>query len=223
MNFQALCDKKLVITEIFQSIQGEGHYSGFPCSFIRLTGCNLSCKWCDTEYAYDNGTSMDIDEIVTNVSEFNNRIVEITGGEPLLQENVYTLFDLLHQRGNHILLETNGSLLINQVPEYVHIIMDIKAPGSDGFDLNALKNLSYIKRTDEIKIVISNYEDFEWALETCSTNQLFNFFEKPIILQPAFRMLPEQELSRWILNSGKLFKLGVQLHKYIFGENVRGA
>jgi 7-carboxy-7-deazaguanine synthase len=222
MSLLVLSGKKLIITEIFQSIQGEGHYSGFSCSFIRLTGCNLLCKWCDTTYAYENGNNMDIQDIVSEMDRFNNKFVEITGGEPLLQKNVYNLFDSLHRRNYRLLLETNGSLLIDKVPEYVHIIMDIKTPSSGGYRQSWINNLAYMKKSDEIKIVVSNYEDFEWALKICTSNHLFDFFEKPIILQSAFGILREQDLAGWILESGKFFKMGVQLHKYIFGELVRG-
>ncbi|MDH4263452.1 MAG: radical SAM protein [Spirochaetia bacterium] len=222
MSTKVLSDKKLDITEVFQSIQGEGHYSGIPCSFIRLTGCNLLCKWCDTTYAYKNGESLEINDIINEINIFNNELVEITGGEPLLQDNVYDLIDYLHQNNNRVLLETNGSLFIDRVPEYVHIIMDIKTPSSGGYTEGYLKNLPIIKKTDEIKIVISNYNDFKWALNMCLDNNLFDYFEKPILVQPAFGILNEQDLAAWILDSKVFFKLGIQLHKYIFGEHVRG-
>ncbi|MDH4128535.1 MAG: radical SAM protein [Spirochaetota bacterium] len=211
-----------MVNEIFQSIQGEGHFSGYPCSFIRLSGCNLNCNWCDTKYAHGQGTAMDINEILSTIDSFENNIVEITGGEPLLQDNVYMLFDLIHQSNKRILLETNGSILLNKVPEFVHIIMDIKTPNSGGYHSNFLKNLSYLKRTDEIKIIISCHEDFEWILEICNSNKLFDFFIRPITLQPVFGKLAEHDLAHWILSFGKSFKMGMQLHKYIFGEFARG-
>jgi len=213
---------KLTITEIFQSIQGEGHYSGYPCGFIRLTGCNLLCKWCDTKYAYDDGSIMDVEDIINEVNSLNTDLVEITGGEPLLQDNIYLLFEALQQQKKRVLLETNGSILIDRIPKYVHIIMDIKTPSSDGYSDTFIKNLAYLKKTDEIKIVIASFEDFEWILDTAVLYNLFEIVDKPVILQPAFGILPEQELAAWILDSGKPFKLGVQLHKYIFGEFARG-
>jgi len=222
MKTNILSSNSLLITEIFKSIQGEGHYSGLPCSFIRLTGCNLSCHWCDTTYAYENGTHFDIDDIINTILIHETKLIEITGGEPLLQNNVFFLIKKLHEHGKIILLETNGSITIKEVPNYVHIIMDIKTPYSNGYSKNCFENLSYLKKSDEIKIVIENYRDFEWSMTICDSYDLHNLVEKPIILQPVFNLLSPMILAKWIIESRKFFKLGIQLHKYVFGDNIQG-
>lgn len=213
---------QLKITEIFYSIQGEGAFSGYPCSFIRLSGCNLSCTWCDTTYSHQEGELLSIEDVCNKVDAYNCNLVEITGGEPLLQDNVYPLLNSLNSMNKNILLETNGSVSLEKVPPYVHIIMDIKTPSSNSSSDMFIENIPFLKKSDEIKIVISDREDFNWTVKVCNDYKLLNLFTVPITLQPAFGILKENDLAEWILSSGYNFKLGVQLHKYIFGDQIRG-
>jgi len=222
MNSTILPQTSLEITEIFYSIQGEGSYTGLACAFIRMSGCNLSCVWCDTKYSHSQGNNFSIPEILKAINLYNCNLVEITGGEPLLQKNIYPLFEMLNRDKKKILLETNGSISLNRVPDYVHIIMDIKTPSSMAYSDFFIENLPYLKYSDEMKIVISNRKDFDWALNLYSSFNFNELLEKPVILQPAYKILSEKSLAMWILESGKSFKLGLQLHKYIFGENVKG-
>jgi 7-carboxy-7-deazaguanine synthase len=215
-------NNSLSINEIFNSIQGEGLYSGQPCTFIRLTGCNLRCTWCDTKYAYTNGKKMSTQNIIQTVLEYNCNLIEITGGEPLLQEEVFSLINDLHNYRKKILIETNGSLPILNIPHFVHVIMDIKPPSSNGFSKQSIENIKFLKKTDEIKIIIEKHDDFVWANQLISKLNLFNKLNNPIILQPVFGVLQERELASWILESKNKYKLGIQLHKYIYDENMMG-
>ncbi|MDH5718556.1 MAG: radical SAM protein [Spirochaetia bacterium] len=212
----------LDISEIFYSIQGEGSYAGYPCIFIRLSGCNLNCNWCDTKYArINNKNKVNIANIIKTIKKYPANVVEITGGEPLLQENILYLINILHTQKNKILLETSGSLPISKIPQYVHIILDIKAPGSGESENNYFENLKMIKPDDDIKIVICDKTDFLWAIEISEKNNLINR-KNPVILQPAFEKISPEALGEWIKKSGLSFKLGVQLQKYIYPNKKRG-
>jgi len=211
----------LNISEIFYSIQGEGSYSGYPCVFIRVGGCNLNCIWCDTKYAFSSTHKLKIEEIVKKINKYPTNMVEITGGEPLLQKNIYFLFNKINMSRKKILLETSGSLDISKVPSYVHIIMDLKAPGSGEEKYNDYDNIIRLKPSDDIKIVISDENDFRWVEKLFYKNN-FKKFEKPIILQPVHNILHPSNLSDWIKNSKVPFRLGLQLQKYIYPKKNRG-
>ena len=151
------------INEIYLSVQGESTYTGLPCIFIRLTGCNLRCSWCDTAYAFHEGKNMSIDEILQKVENFGIHLVEITGGEPLMQDNVYTLMRRLIKKGYKVMLETGGSISLERVPKDVIKIMDLKCPGSGEQEKNNLDNLKLLAPHDEVKFVILDKKDYEWS------------------------------------------------------------
>ena len=214
--------KYLQINEIFFSIQGEASYMGYPCIFIRLMGCNLRCTWCDTAYAFYEGKKMSIAQILEIILSYPSKLVQITGGEPLLQENTYILIRDLHQAKYKILLETSGATSIQKVPHYVHISMDLKAPGSNEQDKNYFSNIDYLKRTDDIKVVIANIADFEWVKNIVQQYNLFERFDMAPILQPVFNKFSLKELANLIQYSSLPFRLGIQLHKFIYPESTRG-
>ncbi len=211
----------LKVNEIFHSIQGEGTYALYPCIFIRLTGCNLRCTWCDTTYSFFEGQGQSLAEIAAQVAGFNANLAEITGGEPLLQKNVYALMDMLAEQGKKVLLETSGSILIDRVPQYVHIILDMKAPGSAEDAKNKYENLSLLKRTDDLKIVVTNRADFDFALDLAARHNLATKLDRPAIVQPAFGQLKPVELGEWIKDSTVPLRMGMQLHKYIYEPTLR--
>jgi 7-carboxy-7-deazaguanine synthase len=211
----------LKLSEIFCSIQGESTYSGFPCIFIRLAGCNLRCSYCDTNYAYTPAKKMSELDILTEIRQFEPlKLVEITGGEPLLQEEVYSLLTQLHKQNYRILLETNGSLDLAEVPEYVTKIVDIKCPGSGHSDSFLIGNLKYLNKTgDEIKFVLTDKIDYEWAKVRIAEYALTGY---KIIFSPAFSILEADELAGWILQDKLNIRMQMQLHKYIWDPAKRG-
>jgi 7-carboxy-7-deazaguanine synthase len=205
------------VCEIFASIQGESSLIGIPMVFIRLTGCNLRCTYCDTKYAYTEGQEMSIKTIINTVKNFRLKFVEITGGEPLLQTEVYELMDELVKNYN-VLLETNGSLSIEKVNSKIKVIMDIKTPGSGMSDKNYLENLNFLKKSDEVKFVLTDRNDYDWAKDFIKKN---NINVREILFSPAFGSLNPQDLARWILEDALPVRMNLQIHKYIFGE-IRG-
>jgi 7-carboxy-7-deazaguanine synthase len=207
------------ICEIFKSIQGESSYSGLPCLFIRMTGCNLRCSYCDTTYAYFEGKNLSEDEIMDEVQLAGIRLVEVTGGEPLLQKEVYNLIKRLLDEGYKLLVETNGSVSLKDVDRAI-IILDIKTPGSGMSEEMDLSNIDYMKNTDEIKFVITSRTDYEWSKEMI---QRYSLKDKcQILFSPAFGILPPEDLSMWILKDRLEVRLNLQLHKYIFSPEKKG-
>lgn len=200
------------ICEIFASIQGESSMSGIPMVFVRLTGCNLRCSYCDTKYAYNEGVELSLDEVINKIKSFRLKFVEITGGEPLLQPEIYSLMDKL-VKNYSVVLETNGSVSIEKVNPEVKIIMDIKTPGSGMSDRNYLENLKFIKETDEVKFVLTDRNDYEWAMDFIKTHRIK---AKEILFSPAFGILEPAELSKWIIEDALSVRLNLQIHKYIF-------
>ena len=210
----------LKINEIFKSVQGESSFSGLPCIFIRLTGCNLRCDYCDTEYAFYEGKNMSIDEILNIIAPLKIKLVEVTGGEPLLQEEVYPLMERLLENDYQVLIETGGSLSIDKVPEAVVKIMDIKCPGSGEASKNNLENLKYLKSNDEIKFVILDRNDYEWSrnfLHQHSAN-----LKAKAILSPVYEKLGLKELAEWVLEDNLPVRIQTQLHKVIWGKDAIG-
>lgn len=211
----------ITVSEIFLSIQGESTYAGLPCIFIRLSGCNLRCSYCDTTYAYDNGESYSIDRIISEICQFEPvKLIEITGGEPLLQSKVYDLISTLRDMEFHILMETNGSIDITHVPYYVTCIVDVKCPSSGCCDSFLLSNLNEIhKDHDEIKFVLADRRDYEWA---CIFLKKHDLLEHKILFSCVHGKLEPATLARWILEDKLPFRLQIQLHKLLWNPNIRG-
>lgn len=210
----------LKINEIFYSIQGESSFAGLPCIFIRLTYCNLRCSYCDTEYAFYEGEDISIKEILKTVKNYNCKLIEITGGEPLMQDNIYDLMNELCNNNYTVLLETSGSLTIENVDPRVHIIMDLKCPSSGMVKKNLYSNIDFIKIKDEIKFVIGNREDYDWAKGIILQ---YNLYEKcEILFSTVFGKLDLKDLAEWILSDNLKVRLQAQLHKYIWNPEKRG-
>lgn len=212
--------KMLKVNEIYLSVQGESSYTGLPCVFIRLTGCNLRCIWCDTAYAFYEGKSMSIDEIVGKVKNFGVELIEITGGEPLMQENVYPLMNGLIEKGFQVLLETGGSLSLEKVPRDIIKIMDIKCPGSGEHKNNNLDNLKFLETKDEVKFVILNRHDYEWSRDLIHKYKIHEIAH--ILISPVYDKLELKEIVKWILEDKLPVRLQTQLHKAIWDENTIG-
>ena len=209
------------ITEIFFSIQGESSHAGKPCVFVRLTGCTLRCVYCDTKYAYTGGHEMPLGEVLSEVSRHPANLVEITGGEPLEQEDVYPLMNSLLDGGYTVMLETGGHVSIARVPKPVVKIIDIKCPGSHEGHTVCWENAVLASPHDEFKFVISSRADYDWskAIVVERLRQRPNV----VLFSPVYGELPAADLARWILEDGLPVRLQLQIHKYIWGPAVRGA
>jgi len=210
----------LKINEIFHSIQGEGSKAGEPCVFIRLTGCGLRCSYCDTEYAFYEGKNFSIEEIISEVKKYECPLVEVTGGEPLLQGESLDLMKRLCDEGFDVMLETGGSLPVNCIDERVKIILDMKCPSSGMAKKNLYANLNWIKPSDEVKFVIGDREDFEWSKGIIETNKLTG--KAVVLFSPVFDKLAPSELAKWILEDKLNVRFQIQIHKYIWEPNLRG-
>jgi 7-carboxy-7-deazaguanine synthase len=208
------------INEIFTSIQGETSFAGLPFTFVRLTGCNLRCSYCDTRYAYEEGSEYTLDEVVTEVRKRAIQRVVITGGEPLLQEETGMLCSRLLDAGFTVLLETNGSILIKDVDPRVHRILDIKCPGSGMDTCMNFKNIDYLSERDEVKFVITDRKDFIWALEILTRYTLQGRVQ--ILFSPFHEQLPLRELAAWILEEKLNVRMQLQIHRYIWPDIMRG-
>ena len=212
---------ELAVTEIFKSIQGESTWAGTPCTFVRLTGCNLRCTYCDTAYAYEGGTRMTIREILRRCGELGCGLVEVTGGEPLCQPECATLVTGLIQSGYTVLIETNGTLPIATLPSAAIKIMDIKCPGSGMCDKTEWSNIEAISPNDEIKFIVTDRADYEWARDTVARHALAARCNA-VLFAPAFGALEPRTLASWILEDGLNVRLQIQLHKYIWPPGQRG-
>ena len=211
----------LKINEIFYSIQGESTKAGLPCVFVRLTYCNIRCVYCDTEYAFYEGVDRTIEEIISEVESFGCKLVEITGGEPLVQENVHILMKKLCDLGHEVLIETGGSLPIDNIDKRVKIIMDLKTPYSKMEKKNRYENIQYLKPTDEIKFVIGSREDYDWVKELLKKYDLLNKVEQ-VLFSPVFDKVENIELAEWILQDKLNVRFQLQMHKYIWHPETRG-
>lgn len=211
----------LKINEIFHSIQGESTASGLPCVFVRLTYCNLRCVYCDTEYAFYDGKDMKLDEIIEQVDRYNCKLVEITGGEPLVQEEVHNLMTKLCDKGYSVMIETGGSLPVGNIDKRVKIIMDLKTPYSKMENKNRYENIEYLKPLDEVKFVIGSREDYQWSKEIIKK---YNLTEKvsQVLLSPVFEEVQNIDLATWILEDKLNVRFQIQLHKYIWHPETRG-
>lgn len=212
----------LRVNEIFYSIQGESSFAGWPCVFVRLTGCNLRCTYCDTQYAYYEGSDLAVPEIVARVQAFQCSLVEVTGGEPLLQQDTPTLIARLLDLGHTVLLETNGSVDITPVDRRCIRIVDFKCPSSGAADANDFANIARLQPHDEVKCVIGDREDYEFAKVVLERIQGSRTGQAKVLLAPVFGLLEPRQLVRWILADRLPVRLNLQLHKYIWDPDQRG-
>ena len=210
----------LKVNEIYHSIQGESTKSGLPCVFVRLTYCNLRCTYCDTEYAFYDGEDKSIEGIIHEVKKFNCKLVEVTGGEPLVQKESQDLMKKLCDEGFDVMLETGGSLPIKDIDERVQIIMDLKCPSSKMEKKNLYKNIDYLKPKDELKFVIENREDYDWSKEIISKYDLKNKSE--ILFTVVFGELEPVSLVNWIIEDKLDVRYQLQMHKYIWHPETKG-
>ncbi len=208
------------LVEIFCSIQGESSYTGYPCIFVRFAECNLRCNYCDTTYSYDTKFSKSVTEIIDEIRKYHPiKLVEITGGEPLLQNKVVDLIEELQKLDYKVLLETNGSLPIDKINDKVHKIIDVKCPDSASGDSFCITNLEKMSATDELKFVISSYRDYCWAKDFIYKNAIQN---KNILFSPVFNKINPEILVNWIVEDKLSVRFQLQIHKYIWDPNKQG-
>jgi 7-carboxy-7-deazaguanine synthase len=211
----------LTINEIFHSIQGESTHAGRPCVFVRLTACDLRCSWCDTPYAFYEGRKMSLDEVVAAVERYECSLVELTGGEPLLQKDVYPLMARLLASGKTVLVETGGHLSLADVPPAVHKIMDVKCPGSGEADRMDWSNLERLSSTDEVKFVVRDRTDYEYARDVVARHGLARKVGA-VLFSPVHGVLDPRTLSEWVLGDRLPVRVQLQVHKYIWDATTRG-
>ncbi len=221
----------MFITEIFKSIQGEGTRAGLPCVFVRLTGCNLRCTWCDTAYAFHGGKKMSVEEVLAKVDEVAGGtvpLIELTGGEPLLQEEIYPLAERLLAVGYTVMIETSGERFVGRLPHEVIKIVDVKCPDSGEADTFEMKNLEVIGPNDEVKFVLSTRRDYEFAREFTAQHRLAERV-RAVLFSPVFddpegkwKGLEPRTLVEWILADGLAVRLGLQLHKFVWDPATKG-
>jgi 7-carboxy-7-deazaguanine synthase len=211
----------LTINEIFYSVQGESSYAGRPCVFVRLTACDLRCSWCDTPYAFYEGTKRPLEQVLEQVDAYACPLVEVTGGEPLLQEDVYPLMEGLLERGRTVLLETGGHRSTSRVPDRVVTILDVKCPGSGESASNDWSNLDRLRPHDEVKFVIKDRADYEYARDVIARHGLAAR-AAAIHLSPVHGVMNPRTLSEWVLADNLPVRVQLQLHKYIWDPATRG-
>jgi len=211
----------LTVNEIFHSIQGESTHAGRPCVFVRLTACDLRCSWCDTAYAFHEGGKMTVDEVVSRVGAYGCDVVEITGGEPLLQKDVYPLMRRLLDEGKTVMLETGGHLSVEDVPDGVVRVIDVKCPGSGETAKVDWANLDRLRPGDEVKFVITDRADYEFARGVVATHALPSK-ASAILFSPVHGVMNARELAEWILADRLPVRLQLQAHKYIWDPQTRG-
>ena len=211
----------LTVNEIFHSIQGESTHAGRPCVFVRLTACDLRCSWCDTPYAFHEGQKMSVEEVVGRVRDYGCDVVEITGGEPLLQKEVYPLMQRLLDEGRTVMLETGGHLSVEAVPDAVIRVIDVKCPGSGESTKNHWPNLEHLRLTDEIKFVITDRADYEYARDIVSKHALIDRCAA-VLFSPVHGVQDARQLAEWVLEDRLDVRVQLQLHKYIWDPATRG-
>ena len=207
---------KLKIHEIFYSLQGESSRVGLPTVFVRLTGCPMRCVYCDTAYAFNGGSNIEISDILLKVAEYGTQYVTVTGGEPLAQKDCRILLKDLCNAGYSVSLETGGAIDTSKVDSRVSVILDIKTPGSGEMENNKWGNLAHLKKTDEVKFVLCNRADYEWAKELLTTHDIAN--KCPILFSPVYQQVNPTELAEWVLADKLPVRMQVQLHKILWGE-----
>ena len=211
----------LTITEIFYSVQGESTHAGRPCVFVRLTACDLRCSWCDTAYAFHEGQKRSLHDLLADVERYDCRLVEITGGEPLLQDDVYPLMERLLATGRTVMLETGGHRSITQVPRDVVKIVDVKCPGSGESDKNDWSNLDALAPHDEVKFVVRDRADYEFSRDVIARYDL-PLRAAAVLMSPVHGELDPRVLSEWMLEDHLPARLQLQLHKFIWAPDTRG-
>jgi 7-carboxy-7-deazaguanine synthase len=207
------------VTEIFHSIQGESSHIGRPCVFVRLTGCNLRCRWCDSEYTFTGGEKMSLDDVMARVRDYGCKLVEITGGEPLAQAEAFELVTRLADEGFEVLIETSGSIDIEPVDERAKIILDVKCPGSGEVSKNRWENLGKLRPHDEVKFVIADRADYDFAKRVVAEHGLES---RTVLFSPVWGELDMKTLAEWMLADRVEARLQTQLHKHIWGAEARG-
>jgi 7-carboxy-7-deazaguanine synthase len=211
----------LTVNEIFHSIQGESSRAGSPCVFVRLTACDLRCSWCDTPYAFHEGRSMSIDEVIARVGTYGCPLVEITGGEPLLQPDVYELMERLLAEGRTVMLETGGHRPIDRVPQGVIKIVDVKCPASGEAHRNEWRNLERLDPHDEVKFVLADRADYEFARDVVESHRLASR-AGAVLFSPVHEVLDARTLAEWVLADRLPVRVQLQVHKYIWSPSTRG-
>jgi 7-carboxy-7-deazaguanine synthase len=211
----------LVVHEIYASLQGESTFAGLPCTFVRLTGCNLRCVWCDTPQAFYGGTRMRREDVLARALAFETPLVELTGGEPLLQPGAFLLLRELCDAGKRVLVETSGEAPVGEVDPRVQKIMDLKAPGSGECDKNRWSNLDYLTKNDEIKFVLAHRADYEWMRATIAEHRLDGKVGS-LLASCVFGALSPKDLAAWVLEDRLAVRVQLQMHKYIWGAQAQG-
>lgn len=211
---------KLLVHEIYVSVQGESTFAGVPCVFVRLAVCDSRCTWCDTPHAFNKGHVMEMDDVIARVLSYECPVVELTGGEPLLQEEALALMTKLADRGLTVLLETSGAHDVSRVDPRVHVIMDIKCPASGEAARNRWENLAVLKPSDQIKLVIASKDDFDWAIDRVREHRLDERFT--VLVSAAFGHVKPVDLATWLVESKTRARMQLQLHKYIWPPDARG-
>ena len=212
---------KLKINEIYLSVQGESTWAGLPCVFVRLTGCDSRCSYCDTEYAFYEGSRKSLDQVFDEILRFECPLVEITGGEPLLQKNVLSLMAALCDADRTVLIETSGAHDISGIDPRVHRIMDLKTPSSGEVARNLYANIAFLNHRDEVKFVIGSRDDYEWSREQIEYHQLANRV-KAVLLSPVFGRIEPREIVEWMLKDRLSARFQLQIHKFIWDPRARG-
>src|SRR5687768_931804 len=207
------------ITEIFHSILGESTHAGRPCVFVRLTGCNLRCRWCDSEYTFTGGEKMSLQDVLAEVKRYGCKLVEITGGEPLAQSESLELIRTLCDEGFEVLIETSGSIDVSPVDRRAKLILDVKCPGSGEVEKNRWENLDDLRDHDEIKFVIADRTDYEWARDLIAEKRLDRW---TVLLSPVWGRMDMKALAEWMLADRVPARFQTQLHKHIWGAEVHG-
>lgn len=216
----------LRVTEIFHSVQGESTWAGLPCTFVRLTGCPLRCVWCDTAYSFHGGQKRTLDDIVAEVDAIGTKLVEITGGEPLIHRNTFELAERLLERGYTVLCETSGAVDVAPLDPRVHKIMDLKCPGSGEVERNLWSNLDHLTERDEVKFVVKDRADYEWTRAAIGEHGLDRRVEagtlRALLISPVWGQVDLEALAAWILEDRLPVRMQVQLHKLIWGAGAVG-
>ncbi|MFY9554464.1 MAG: radical SAM protein [Blastocatellia bacterium] len=207
------------ITEIYQSIQGESSYAGLPCVFVRTTGCDLRCGWCDSEFTFTGGSTMTLNQIVAEVERYCCALVELTGGEPLLQPEIYELATRLADAGHTVLIETGGHRDISRLDSRVIRIMDLKCPASGECEKNLWSNLEHLRPIDEVKFVIADRADYDWTVKTIREHRLEDRVK--LLISTAFGMIEAAQVVEWMLKDKLRARFQLQLHKYIWTPQER--
>lgn len=210
----------LLVHEVYRSLQGESTFAGLPCTFVRLAVCDARCRWCDTPHAFHEGSLRTVADVMDEVARLGCPMVEITGGEPLLQAEANVLMRALADQGLIVLLETSGAHDVSVVDRRVHIIMDLKCPDSGECEHNRWENLDVLKPTDQIKLVVASRRDFDWAVETIRDRSLEGRFE--LLMSAVWGAVAPRDLAEWILETGLRARMQLQMHKYVWGAETRG-